>query len=594
MMLTPFSHYLQSNQAPSEAETRKLKALRANPLKEISVIDVEIEQIEGILNSLKRKRAHIQESVDDINTILAPVRRLPTDVLGVIFSHCLATHRNPVMSASEAPILLTQICCDWRSVALSIPRLWSRLYIPTLGKDRPTHYYSPEALPYNLEDHRIEARMEARTEEVRRWLRLSGTCPLAITLVPISNQVSYPPFLDTIMQSSRRWQQLELGCSHFPDSDAMTRLFFFSLSPDDLCMLRELRIYSPILPANPSQEVQEDLWYQSGLLTAQGLRSIFIAALPRTNTFTAGIPPNWKNLNHLFIHSSILLEFAHQILTYCCNLVACLLNIAGQLISPFNTIPNASITLSSCILPHLTFLSLQGDFAGCFQVLRNIETPSLQILDYQGFFPASEFDEVGLLNFLQNINSLESLRVGHYGLRVLESKYCTLFPSVTHLALGRLRKPNHNPFSFQNPSAYSEYANYLTVITTLLESRHQYSPDSAPTVLFPSLEIFEAYDISGVTDIILLEFIKARIDATKSNAGVSKLKKVLVEFRGARQTDIIPEALAYAQVAGIKLEIDLTYYTTEKEWDATWSPSFGLSPDDVPRVFPLNDYFDVI
>ena len=92
-ILTPFSHYLQSNRAPSEDETRKLQTLRENPLEEISIIDVEIEQIEGILNSLKRKRVHIQDSLDDFNTILAPVRRLSTDVLGVIFSHCLKIGR---------------------------------------------------------------------------------------------------------------------------------------------------------------------------------------------------------------------------------------------------------------------------------------------------------------------------------------------------------------------------------------------------------------------------------------------------------------------------------------------------------------------
>ena len=123
IMLTPFSHYLQSNQAPSEDETREIKALRAIPINH-----------EGILNSLKQKRAYIQESIDEFNTILAPVRRLSTDVLGVIFGHCLATYRNSVMSASEAPILLIRICYDWRSIALSIPQLWSRLYIPTLGR----------------------------------------------------------------------------------------------------------------------------------------------------------------------------------------------------------------------------------------------------------------------------------------------------------------------------------------------------------------------------------------------------------------------------------------------------------------------------
>ena len=584
-MLTSFSHYLQSNQAPSEDETREIKALRANPLQEISIIDVEIERIEGILNSLKRKRVHIQKSIDDFNTILAPVRRLSMDVLGVIFSHCLATHRNPIMSPSEAPILLTQICRDWRSIALSIPRLWSRLYIPTL---RRVLHYRPEALPYVLEGER---RMEARTEEVQRWLRLSAACPLAITLMPASDPVSHPPLLDAIIESSQRWQQLELGFLS-PESDVLTRLL--SLTPDDLCMLRELRIYSLYSTVNlHSQEVHEDLWYQSGLLTAQGLRSISIADMHRTNAFPAGIPPNWKNLNHLFIHSPILLGLAHPMLSYCCNLVACLLEVAGQW-DDIETIPdasialsNASITLPPCILPHLTFLSLQGDLTGCSQLFSSIEAPSLQTLDYQGYFP-SESEEFGLLHLLQNINSLETLRVDHHHLtenNVL--KYSTLIPSVTHLVLGRSPKRSYRHYPSHNP--HYAYPENVALIATLHEFRHQYSPDSPPTVLFPALEIFEAYDISGVTDIMLLEFIKARIDATKSNAGVSKLKKVLVDFSGTRQTDIVPEALAYAQAAGIKLELDLTYYTG-KELDATWSPSFGLSPDDVSWVYPLYDY----
>ena len=582
-MLTPFSHYLQSNQAPTEDETREMKALKAGPLKEISIIDVEIQKIEGILNSLKQKRAHFQKSIDDFNTILAPVRRLSTDVLGVIFSHCLATHRNPVMSASEAPILLTQICRDWRSIALSIPRLWSRLYIPTLR--RVLHYF-PESSSCVLVGNR---RMDALTQEVQRWLKLSAARPLAITLMPAGDPVYHPSLLDSIIESSRRWQELELGFLS-PQSDVLTRLL--SLTPDDLCMLRELRIHSLCTTVNPhSQEVPEDLWYQSGLLTAQGLRSISIADMHRTNAFPGGIPPNWKNLNHLFIHSPISLGLAHPMLSYCCNLVACLFEIAGQwddfeIHNPSITLPNTPITLSPCILPHLTFLSIQGDHAGCSQIFNSIEAPSLQILDYQGYFP-SESEEFGLLNFLQNINSLETLRVDHHHLTESNIlKYSTLIPSVTHLVLGRSPRRNYRHYPYHN--LHYTYPENVAVITTLHEYRHQYSPDSAPTLLFPSLEIFEAYDILGVTDIMLLEFIKARIDASKWNAGVSKLKKVLVDFSGTRQTDIVPEALAYAQAAGIKLELDLSYYTG-KELDATWSPSFGLSPDDVSWIYPLYD-----
>ena len=606
-ILTPFAHYLQSNQAPTEDETRELKTLRANPLEEISIIDVEIGQVEAILNSLKRKRAHIQDCIDDFSTILAPVRRLPLDVLSVIFSHCLATHRNPVMRASEAPILLTRICRDWRSIALSIPRLWSKLYIPTLRdiEALPLEAYPSEILPYVLGWRR---RIEGRTEEVQKWLTLSAACPLSITLMPASNPVSHPPLLDSIIQSSRRWQELELGCFLSHESDILTRLL--RLSPDDLCMLRELRIRS-LYPTSSlySQGEKEDLWCQSGLLTAQGLRSISIGDIPQMNMFNAGIPPNWINLNHLFIHSPISLGSAHQILIYCSNLVACLLDIAGEWNdhgwnnsgwnnsgwdnSGWNdpddpdTIPDVSITLLlSCILPHLTFLSLRGHFASCSELFGSITAPSLQILEYQGYFPGI-LDEFGLLNFLQNINSLKTFRVDHHRITELESnilKFCILIPSVTHLVLGR-------PFNRNYPYGYTDNDDHLALITTLGESRHQYFSDSAPTVLFPSLEIFEAYDISGVTDIIFLEFVKARIDASKSNSGVSKLKKVLVKFLRTKQTDIIPEALAYAQAAGINLELDLTYCgAVEKVPDVKWSPSFGLSFDDVSWVYPLYDY----
>ena len=588
-MLTRFSLYLQSNQAPSEDETREIKALRARPLKEISIIDVDIKKIQHMLNSLERKRALIQASIEDFNIVLAPVRRLSADVLGVIFSYCLATHRNPILSASEAPILLTHICREWRSVALSNPQLWSRLYIPTLP--RTPHYMSNSHS--NLETFE-ERRLNAHTQEVKRWLKHSAACTLAITLVPANEEVSQP-LLDAIIGSSRRWQQLELG---FLSSDSESNLLssLLSLSPDDLCTLRELRIHSlcPNLHTND----------RSGLFTAQGLRSISIAKMSLTNAFDAGIPPNWKNLNHLSIHSSILPALAHRMLSHCCNLVACHFEITewGGIFNGFVTIPDASITLSPCILSHLTFLSLQGDLACCNQLFRSIEASSLKILDYHGIF-ASLSAEFGLLNLLQSINSLETLRVDHHylaGNNVLE--YYTLIPSVTHLVLGQPSKqdstseyqgyPTPNPSDGAQTSIWSIPVPISYDFTTLLKLRHQYSTDSSPTLLFPSLEIFEAYNILGVTDVMLLEFIKSRIDATKSNHDVSKLKKVLVEFSRTRQTDIIPEALAYAQAAGIKLELDLKYYTTRKEstGKAAWTPSFGLLPGDVSWQYPLYDY----
>ncbi|KAF8800306.1 hypothetical protein BYT27DRAFT_7200204 [Phlegmacium glaucopus] len=568
-MLSHLSHYLHSNQPPSEDEAREIKGLRINPLKEISVVDAEIERIESILDSLKRKRANIQKSIDDCNTVLAPVRRLSMDILGVIFIDCIATYRNPIMDPSEAPILLTHICRDWRSIALSIPRLWSKMYIPLLEAVTQVRYD-----PLSFRD-----RMEARSEETQRWLRLSGACPLSIAIMPAEGLgPSFRPLLDAIIQSSRRWQQFELGpiSSFSSSSDVYKRIF--SLSADDLCMLREVRLHSP--GSAKSIEDPNPNWLQSGILTAQGLRSISIANTSYMGAFDMGVPPNWKNLHHLFIHSHVTLGIARQMLSYCCNLVACLLLIdrdSGEV----------SITLSSSFLPHLKFLSLDGarDPSGCSKLFCNIDAPSLRILDCRGDH-LIENERSGLLRFLQSINSLETLALDDHHLTGDNVLKCsTLTPSLSHLVLGQPSKEQSLrlfPFPYPHPK-------HVQLMTALYKIKHQHFPDSAPTVLFPALEVFEAYSISSITDEMLLEFIMARIDATRSNTAVSKLRKVLVDFTRIRQIDIVPEALAYARASGIELELGLTYYT-DKEMVAAWLPSFGLSDEDKSWTYPLYDY----
>ena len=215
-MLPHLSHYLCNNQPPSdENDAREMKALREKPLEELSTINVEIERIEAVLDS-PRKRAKIQKYIDECNTILAPVQRPSLDVWTVIFTHCLVTHRNPIMGASEAPILLTRVCRDWRSIALTTPQIWSKLYIPLL--DSFSLYRPDEPGDHIQKDKR---RMEARSEEAQKWLRLSATCPLSISINPPYTSISHQPLLDAIIRSSRRWQQLELGYL-LPTSDVFT------------------------------------------------------------------------------------------------------------------------------------------------------------------------------------------------------------------------------------------------------------------------------------------------------------------------------------------------------------------------------------
>ena len=62
--------------------------------------------------------------------------RFPPEVLSEIFlnslEHQLESAFLPRIHPDHAPVLLTRICSYWRDVALSDPRLWSRLSLPDL------------------------------------------------------------------------------------------------------------------------------------------------------------------------------------------------------------------------------------------------------------------------------------------------------------------------------------------------------------------------------------------------------------------------------------------------------------------------------
>jgi hypothetical protein len=58
---------------------------------------------------------------------LAPVRRIPDDILCEVFVHTLP--RVVTVTPSDAPILLTHVCQRWRKVAIGFVLLWRQILI---------------------------------------------------------------------------------------------------------------------------------------------------------------------------------------------------------------------------------------------------------------------------------------------------------------------------------------------------------------------------------------------------------------------------------------------------------------------------------
>ncbi|KAJ7455745.1 hypothetical protein FB451DRAFT_1048763, partial [Mycena latifolia] len=80
-------------------------------------------RLEGLIKDLSAKRQEILNYIAAHETLTSPARQLRRDIVQEIFLACLPTHRNAVMSAKEAPLILARIYSAWQTLALSIPAL---------------------------------------------------------------------------------------------------------------------------------------------------------------------------------------------------------------------------------------------------------------------------------------------------------------------------------------------------------------------------------------------------------------------------------------------------------------------------------------
>ncbi|RDB21853.1 hypothetical protein Hypma_010866 [Hypsizygus marmoreus] len=111
---------------------------------------------------------------------------LPIEILSQIFLGCVDLDGSLTSTDTiDVPLLLTQICHGWRSVAIGTQILWSRLSL------------------------NIKPNAAHQASLVSTWLTRSGACPLQIYIM-WEQRPFYPshPVLDLLAQHSHRWRNM--------------------------------------------------------------------------------------------------------------------------------------------------------------------------------------------------------------------------------------------------------------------------------------------------------------------------------------------------------------------------------------------------
>ncbi|KAK0242270.1 hypothetical protein EDD85DRAFT_810632 [Armillaria nabsnona] len=135
-------------QIHSPSEAAKYSSAMFTMHSQLSIWDSDMKRLEAALNTLKTDHRNLSRYASSYQTMLAPVRRLPMEILLTIFEEACSElgaislqdkiplwdrEDESISLYSNTPVYLASVCYYWRSICLSVPKLWTYSYVYARG-----------------------------------------------------------------------------------------------------------------------------------------------------------------------------------------------------------------------------------------------------------------------------------------------------------------------------------------------------------------------------------------------------------------------------------------------------------------------------
>jgi len=122
-------------------ERDELHVLLKSASKELTVYDDELARLRFLVHYVESQKQDLQREMTLLNSLNAPIRTLPVEILGKIFHYYVeAAGGNQFSSGPKAIVpaaVLAAVCKRWHSVALRSASLWSTIKVH-FGSEHPT------------------------------------------------------------------------------------------------------------------------------------------------------------------------------------------------------------------------------------------------------------------------------------------------------------------------------------------------------------------------------------------------------------------------------------------------------------------------
>ncbi|KAF8896977.1 hypothetical protein CPB85DRAFT_1458602 [Mucidula mucida] len=130
---TPYSPRFYDNgvtrafYTPSKSDVRTIENDLLAPSAELAALEAEITRIQSLLQILEDRHTRLNIPITRTRQFLdaSPIRRLPSEVLCIIFWHYCHTPVPEDPMRYELPFTLAVVCSQWRSILLDTPSLWT-------------------------------------------------------------------------------------------------------------------------------------------------------------------------------------------------------------------------------------------------------------------------------------------------------------------------------------------------------------------------------------------------------------------------------------------------------------------------------------
>ncbi|KAJ7354504.1 hypothetical protein DFH08DRAFT_855059 [Mycena albidolilacea] len=543
-MASPFAAQLGTNYCPKDEDVLKIKSHLVEPTQRLRRLDEMIADLQKTIDKLVEERDGLGIYVDAHKALISPARRLPLDIVQEIFVACLPTHRNCVMSASEAPVLLGRICSSWRAISLTTPRLWARLHVVEPQSDMNPH------APTAYFDEKVAQRVQA----TKMWLGRSGQCPLSISLLcALRKTEASVQFLQALISFAPRWQHIHLIAA------ASLLLEIASSINTEIPWLETIafRVHLPLV-------IHGSNWGDFNILRGARVSSL---SIPDIVFIPERLPVHWDQLTTLSIGGpkwtsrsvAMTSEAMWCIFSRCSALRRCKLVVNDRDETPMLQHPIVELPFLHTLVLHCNAREAPADLV----LLKHLSFPKLRHFKSIG---TSQLENSPILrDFFTNSICMESLTIDtniFRNPRFIET--LAGLPPIRRLMIRDTGGPGRGRLPLVDDDA-------LTVLM---------SP-----ALCPALQELYMDCRDTISDATVLRFISARMQNPRTT-----LKRVDIRFGRPMTIDIMPSLRTFIESG---LEVSLIYSSSRSKS----SPWKGLvdAPADVydwgpPPQINLTDY----